>query len=1272
MAIASRGLGGTAAASTSGNTLTSTGMGTALSVGDVSLVVSVSDNISTLDGDNSEVTSVTDSGGNTYTKLGEYTNSGGAAAAGVTCSIWMSQLTTALATTATFTINYSGNIVDRTAFNHGFSIGAGNKLRLSTTPVTTEVNAANGFGSAAFSGLSSLNRLYFRGMGKEANSTASLTPSTGFSLTIGQRSRNNNAAVLARGEFLINTSTGETSNPTLAVTGDTASVFLALEEYTPAVPTVTTQAASSVAEETATANGNITSTGSDATCDARGFVYDTVTHATPGDVAPGASGYALSTTASGAFAAGAYTGSLTALAPNTTYFIRAWSHNSVGYDYDGAEVTFTTANWPIRLSLSSNFAPGATTVQLTPPATKLTSDFVAGRIEEAANPATAIDITLDKYTEIEWSIQAMSGVAVNADVYEFRVTDNGTALSSYSVTPQWTIGAAAINLNAAVSCTATTSAALTTSITPAAAVNCTATTSASLTTAITPAASVSATATTSAALTTSITAAAAASGTATSSASLTTAIRPAASVTGTATTTSALTTAITCAATASAVATTAAALTTQITCAASVSGVVTTSANLSIGNALDPINAVNCTATTSAALTTSITMAAAVNAVATTSAALTTAITAAASVSGIATTSAALTTSITAAASANAVATTSAALTTAITAAAAVNAVATTSAALTTAIRAAASVSGVATTSGSLTTSITAAASANAVATTSASLTTAITMAASVSGVVTTSAALAVGAGMNADAACTATTSASLTTAITAAATATGTASTSAGLTTAITMASSVSGVATTTAPALNTAITMAAAVSATATTSAALTTAITAAASATGTATTSAALTTAISMAASVTGVATTTPAVLNVGNQLDPTVALCAATVSANLTTAIRLASSVTGTATPTATLNTQIALATSVIGAVASSGVLVTQIRCSGAANCVVTISAPLTTQIPLNAQVQAAASAVPALLNTQITMAADVAAQVNTLADLILGRHVLTGTIGAATGTTKSPFAGGISAPVTRGGSFGLRESYFNTVMADRPTTYLRLSDSVAFLREEVTGNTAYGEYRSQTTTRMVPGGVKDGNAAMRSSDAVPGSILQSGVLLYAGLSIPANASFEAWVKPSKIDGIRPIYFAVYLPNVFFGLQNGKVIGAMATGTGLTNITSSVRSVPLNEWTHVAWVMDFVFGDTYTGPISRFYINGQLDATVQSSAYGPINTTQNYLAVASIGANNYLFDGDIDEFAFYQASLDDAAILRHYTVGTTPKAVTRGGTVSVIKV
>lgn len=65
--------------------------------------------------------------------------------------------------------------------------------------------------------------------------------------------------------------------------------------------------------------------------------------------------------------------------------------------------------------------------------------FTPGKMSESSNPVAAIDTGIDHWTEVEWNIYATTA-AENGSTYEFRVTDNGTPLNTYSQTPRWTIG----------------------------------------------------------------------------------------------------------------------------------------------------------------------------------------------------------------------------------------------------------------------------------------------------------------------------------------------------------------------------------------------------------------------------------------------------------------------------------------------------------------------------------------------------------------------------------------------------------------------------------------------------------------------------------------------------------------------------------------------------------------------------------------------------------------------------------------------------------------
>ncbi len=244
MAIANIGQLGNTANAASSSSVTHTTATNNLADGDFAILFVVTDNLSSSDGDNNEHTSVT-GGTGTWTKVDEYTNSNGAADAGVTVSKWLFHSTGANNTGTVFTINFSAAIVRKAITMHGFSKAAGTTIILATepgtNPITSAVDASNDFGSSSFSGLPNAERLYFRALGKEANSVTDITPSAGFTVTGRTRSDNNALAVFTRGEWRINTSTGETSNPTLAVSGDTAGLFSAFVEYTaPAPPPAST------------------------------------------------------------------------------------------------------------------------------------------------------------------------------------------------------------------------------------------------------------------------------------------------------------------------------------------------------------------------------------------------------------------------------------------------------------------------------------------------------------------------------------------------------------------------------------------------------------------------------------------------------------------------------------------------------------------------------------------------------------------------------------------------------------------------------------------------------------------------------------------------------------------------------------------------------------------------------------------------------------------------------------------------------------------------
>ena len=125
-------------------------------------------------------------------------------------------------------------------------------------------------------------------------------------------------------------STAGTFNYTIPLTGTGCTSLNATGTITVvSTATLTTTAVSKISPTAASSGGNI-SLGGVATVSARGLVYNTSTNPTLSNT--------LLTIGSGT---GSFSGTLTGLSPNTTYYIRAYATNSVGTAY-GNEVSFTT------------------------------------------------------------------------------------------------------------------------------------------------------------------------------------------------------------------------------------------------------------------------------------------------------------------------------------------------------------------------------------------------------------------------------------------------------------------------------------------------------------------------------------------------------------------------------------------------------------------------------------------------------------------------------------------------------------------------------------------------------------------------------------------------------------------------------------------------------------------------------------------------------------------------------------------------------------------
>jgi hypothetical protein len=91
----------------------------------------------------------------------------------------------------------------------------------------------------------------------------------------------------------------------------------------------------------------------------------------------------------------------------------------------------------VHLVDSTYIASGAAT-STTQRLTGLTGTFTAGRISDDTNPLPSIDIGNDGNTEVEFCVKIAASVT-DGTQFKFRITDNGTPLDTYTITPVVTV-----------------------------------------------------------------------------------------------------------------------------------------------------------------------------------------------------------------------------------------------------------------------------------------------------------------------------------------------------------------------------------------------------------------------------------------------------------------------------------------------------------------------------------------------------------------------------------------------------------------------------------------------------------------------------------------------------------------------------------------------------------------------------------------------------------------------------------------------------------------
>lgn len=198
-------------------------------VGDIVVVTCTTDNIATTSGASTNHT-VTDASGNTWVRAKEWTRSSGVANDGITVSVHVCKVTTAITTSTNVTLTTSATTTTKTLAIHRFAVAAGK-----TFEVQAASAGASGNGTApsvAVSGLASQEWLLVGGVGLEGEigtitKDADYTQlSTQVSSTAGTADTNN----VRWSYYRIATLTADTMTESGMTTGDWSTALVVLKE----------------------------------------------------------------------------------------------------------------------------------------------------------------------------------------------------------------------------------------------------------------------------------------------------------------------------------------------------------------------------------------------------------------------------------------------------------------------------------------------------------------------------------------------------------------------------------------------------------------------------------------------------------------------------------------------------------------------------------------------------------------------------------------------------------------------------------------------------------------------------------------------------------------------------------------------------------------------------------------------------------------------------------------------------------------------------------
>lgn len=226
MAISAVTSRGTNQVKASGTTITIS-PSAAIAVGKIAFVRVAADNIGTTNAFSSEH-SIADTDGHTWTKATEYRKANGAAADGLTESIFLTKVTAEIGTSDVVTVTFSSAITAKTVQIGEFTVGAGNTFTVAATANDVDLATAD---TVTISGLASAETLFI-GMSGRENASAAPTEDADYTALNDSGTSGGSAAtnIQLHTGFRIVTATGDTYSPTNLGTGDRLMILVAVRE----------------------------------------------------------------------------------------------------------------------------------------------------------------------------------------------------------------------------------------------------------------------------------------------------------------------------------------------------------------------------------------------------------------------------------------------------------------------------------------------------------------------------------------------------------------------------------------------------------------------------------------------------------------------------------------------------------------------------------------------------------------------------------------------------------------------------------------------------------------------------------------------------------------------------------------------------------------------------------------------------------------------------------------------------------------------------------